>query len=250
MIDKGQWIVLPYRSVQHLAQLRVSPVGVVPQTNRRDPTIVDYSFSNLNDDTVALTPREAMQFGHALDRILAQLLAADPSHGPVHLIKVDLSDGFYRVLVRAQDVPKLGVIVPSLPGEEPLIAFPLALPMGWTQSPPYFCMVTETITDGANAAIQRGAVLGPHRLDAAADAPDTTPVPHHMPELEIERNPLLPHRQRAQAFDVFVDDFIGMAQGTTAQLQNTRRLLLHSIDRLPRSPLLAGGGVPEKALTR
>jgi hypothetical protein len=118
--------------------LRVSPVGVIPQHDRRDRTIVDYSFSGINDDTAPLTPREVMQFGRALDRILAQLLHADPSHGPVHLIKVDLSDGFYKVLVRARDIAKLGVAIPSLPGEDPLIAFPLALPMGWTESPPYF----------------------------------------------------------------------------------------------------------------
>jgi hypothetical protein len=38
-----------------------------------------------------------MQFGKALERILAQIVAANPAHGPVQLTKVDIADGFYRV---------------------------------------------------------------------------------------------------------------------------------------------------------
>ncbi len=234
MIDKGQWLVLPYSHVRHMQGLRVSPVGVIPQVARRDRTIVDYSFSGINDDTAPLTPREVMQFGRALDRILAQLLHADPSHGPVHLIKVDLSDGFYRVLVRARDIAKLGVAIPSLPGEEPLIAFPLALPMGWTESPPYFCMVTESITDDANLALHRHGIPLPHRLDTVADTLATTPTPCRWPDLDLERNPLLPGSRPLRAFDVFVDDFIGLAQGTPAQLTDTRRILFHAIDKVLR----------------
>ena len=34
MINKGQWIILPYSAVKHLPGLRVSPPGVVPQRER------------------------------------------------------------------------------------------------------------------------------------------------------------------------------------------------------------------------
>jgi hypothetical protein len=63
---------------------------------------------------------------------------ADPRHGPVYLCKVDISDGFYRVELRPADIPKMCVIIPSTIDGEPLIAFPLVLPMGWKNSPPYF----------------------------------------------------------------------------------------------------------------
>ena len=36
-----------------------------------------------------------MQFGHALDRILRELILTDPALGPVQLLKLDISDGFY-----------------------------------------------------------------------------------------------------------------------------------------------------------
>ena len=51
-------------------------------------------------------------------------------------MKVDLSDGFYRVNLNIDDIPKLGVAFPTEPGQEPLIALPLVLPMGWKNSPP------------------------------------------------------------------------------------------------------------------
>ena len=95
MIAKAQWVVLPAKAVKDLQGLRVSPSGVVPQLGRRPRWIVDYSWSLANNETLDLAPREAMQIGHALDRLLREILLADPKFGPVELMKVDLSDGFY-----------------------------------------------------------------------------------------------------------------------------------------------------------
>jgi hypothetical protein len=83
-----------------------------------------------------------MQFGPALQRVVETIINADPQHGPVYLCKVDISDGFYRVEVRPKCIPKLGVIIPSTIDGEPLIAFPLVLPMGWKNSPHNFCAFT------------------------------------------------------------------------------------------------------------
>ena len=103
-----------------------------------------------------------MQFGHALDRILREILLADPTHGPVYLIKIDISDGFYRIALNIDDIPKLGVVFPTLPGEEPLVAFPLVLPMGWSNSPPIFSTATETIADLANERLTSNVDMPPH----------------------------------------------------------------------------------------
>ena len=78
---------------------------------------------------------------------MREIILADPSLGPGQLLKIDLSDGFYRVNFDVDDILKLGVVFPTNPGEEPLIAFPLVLSMGWTDSPPIFPIATETITD-------------------------------------------------------------------------------------------------------
>jgi hypothetical protein len=117
MIGKEQWTLLPARIVLNELQLRLIPLGVVPQRDRRPRTICDYSFFGVNHETIALSPDECMQFGKALWRILRHLKSANPHLGPVNLSKIDIADGFYRIWVRAQDVPKLGVLFPSADGE-------------------------------------------------------------------------------------------------------------------------------------
>ena len=63
MVDRATWMVLPYRHLRELCELRISSMGVVPQHERRPRPIVDYSYSNVNQETVPLAPQEAMQFG-------------------------------------------------------------------------------------------------------------------------------------------------------------------------------------------
>jgi hypothetical protein len=89
-----------------------------------------------------MPPQEAMQFGKALKQILQAIVNADLAHSPVKLIKVDITDGFYRIWLNLHDIPKLACSIPTLYGEEPLLALPLVLPMGWTELPPYFCAAT------------------------------------------------------------------------------------------------------------
>ena len=69
-----------------------------------------------------------------LDHILRGNLLTDPSLGPVQLMKIDLSDGLYRIGLNVDGIPKLGVVFPAKPNQEPLIAFPLVLPMGWKKT--------------------------------------------------------------------------------------------------------------------
>ena len=95
-----------------------------------------------------------MQFGHALQRILQRMYDADPRHGPIYMMKVDIADGFYRVCLAPEDVPYLGVCLPSGPDGKTLIAFPLVLLMVWMESPQQFCAVTETVADLANTALR------------------------------------------------------------------------------------------------
>ena len=137
MARLGYWTVIPYRLIHRLLKrLRLSPAGVIPQRDCHHHTIIDYTFSGVNDETLRLSPKKAMQFGRALHRLLHHIRFAPAEHGPVYMLKVDLSDGFYRVWLRPSNVPVLGIPFPTLPNEEPLVAFPLVLPMGWCESPP------------------------------------------------------------------------------------------------------------------
>jgi hypothetical protein len=252
MIEKNQRMVLPYAQVQSLPNLRISPIGVVPQRDRRPRTIVDYSYSNVNQETCPIAPVEAMQFGTALQRLIEDIVNADPRHGPVYLCKVDISDGFYRVDVRPADIPQLGVVLPVVPGSEPLVAFPLVLPMGWKNSPPYFCAVTETITDVANVRNLHHEQPPSHRLDHLADSRPhdggdvigvtSKPSPQDrpacttaVPEPPRNHRSTRKHNSRPLAkFDIYVDDFLGIGQGRPKRLRQLRRVLFHTLDEVLR----------------
>ena len=99
-----------------------------------------------------------------------------PLHVSSRLIKIDISDGFYRIALNIDDIPKLGVVVfPTLPGEEPLVAFPLVLPMGWSNSPPILSTATETIADLANERLNFNVDMPPHHLDDLAESIPSPP---------------------------------------------------------------------------
>jgi hypothetical protein len=85
MIRKKQWVFLPARLILVERKLKLSPLVVVPQRDRRPRTISDYSFFGFNDDTIPLSPSEGMQFGRALQRILHTIARSDPRIGPVYL---------------------------------------------------------------------------------------------------------------------------------------------------------------------
>ena len=190
-----------------------------------------------------------MQFGKALNRILQRILAANPQYGPTYMLKLDLSDGFYRVRLRAEDIPTLGVAFPVGPGEDPLVALPLTLPMGWTESPPYFCNATETAVDLINLHASPSWDPPRHPLELAAGTQPpqdgrhciTAPTPTFSPPSRLPAPPQLPpaqrrHHRRPLAYgDVFVDDEILLAHGTLSQLHCFKRQALHINDWIFRA---------------
>jgi len=238
-MDKQFWTILPYRLVQHLKDLRMSPLGVVPQRDRRPRLIVDLSFFGINQECVPVAPAEAMQFGRTLQRLMQRILDADPQFGPVYMAKIDISDGFYRIGLAPRDAPKLGVLLPRYSGEEPMIAIPLVLPMGWVNAPPYFCAATETAADLMNADF-RNEVAPPstHRLQALAATRGDLSTDGSAPTPLSSRRPTTFTRPLKYA-DVYVDDFIGLVQGTPEQREVAHRVLFHNLDKIFR-PLARG----------
>ena len=236
-VQKGFWMLLPWEDVKDLPGLRLSPIGVVPQRDRRPRIIVDYSFFGINEDTIKLAPRRSMQFGKANERLWKEIVEANPAFGPLRMHKVDISDGFYRVPLSTSGILKLGVCLPPFDGMPPLVAFPLVLPMGWAESPPYFCSFTETACDLANAKLRRNIRVPPHHLDALAGEQDDVitdpPQTHGRPMPKSHRRRM---RKRPIAYvDVFVDDFLGVTQDHPSNpSSNQRSVLNHSVDSVFR----------------
>jgi hypothetical protein len=227
MRKNGMFIVLPYSLLRDLSQLRLSPLGCLPQRDRRPRMICDYTYSGVNQETVKRAPPEAMQWGRALPRLLWYVFTADQRHGPVLLSKTDLSDGFYQLHLTPSGALKLAVPFPNAADEPPLVAVPTRLPMGWTESPPAFSAGTETVADIINTELESSNdVPPPHPLEEVASTPvplvPSPPDPFPIHEAGPIRPPLA-------YVDVYVDDFIKAAQGWFNCLR-VRRTTFHAID--------------------
>ena len=144
-LEKGFWIVLPLEDAVGLNGFCLSPVGLIPQRDRRDRIVIDYTWSGVNKATHRLAP-DSMQFCGAMQLILQRMYDADPCHGPIYMTKVDTAD-FFCVGLAPGDVHFLGVCLSLGPDGKTLVAFLLVLPMGWVESPPQFCAVTETVAE-------------------------------------------------------------------------------------------------------
>ena len=218
--------------------LRLSPAGLIPQRDCQDRIFIDYTWSGVNEATRRLAP-DSMQFGHALQRILHCMYDADPCHGPIYMMKVDISDGFCCMGLAPEEVPCLGVCLPPVPDGKTLVAFPLFLPMGWVESPPQFCAVTEIVADLANTALkeQTPRLCTPHRLDQVSESTVPgldIPVTGH---LEINHNRVVDSKGALAYIDIFVDCFLGITQGNKDRWEELKRAMLHSLDDVLR-PLL------------
>ena len=162
------------------------------------------------------------------------------------MAKFDISDGFYHLFLEPNNAPKLAMLMPRYEGEPQLVAVPLSLTLGWVSLPPTFCTTSKTATDIANASLFRHTVPlhhlerttsthdcwgTPQKLTAGPQPPFSPPTSNdHMPPsalmvlelvelvwplLQPEDRPLLMrHRQPVRHVNVFVDDFIGIAQGS------------------------------------
>lgn len=103
--------------------------------------------------TILLVPQEVIQHGKALDCYLWHILLANPKYGPIYMLKYDLADGYYRLGLVICDIPELVVVFSTSQHQDPPIALPLVLPMGWKNSGPTSCATTGTIADMANRDI-------------------------------------------------------------------------------------------------
>ena len=122
----------------------------------------------------------------------------------------------------------LGTLLPTPPGEAPLVALPLAVSMGWTEAPPSFCAITKTATDLANWSLALGEPLKPHQLEQSADPSPTTEegdVTYSLAPRDYASLPL-------SMVDAHVDDVIGATQGETQRCLHVTKAILHSVDKV------------------
>jgi hypothetical protein len=216
---------------------KVSPVAVIPQAGRRGRIILDLSFAvrleqklgqrrpgailqeAVNDTTAPLAPRQPVrEIGKVLPRVF-EFMAGAPAGQEILLSKVDLSDGFWRIIVEEAARWNFCYVMPDPPGAPIRIVIPSALQMGWMESPQYFCTATETGRDFIQWLVDQKIDCPPHPLEkfmlpqdlvGTIDTKDATPTGED---------------PGAYSVNVYVDDYI------LAVIENQKRTLLRRIAR-------------------
>eukprot|EP00978_Attheya_sp_CCMP212_P039796 scaffold210763_cov69-Attheya_sp.AAC.1 len=114
--------------------------------------------------------------------------------------------------------------------------------MGWVNSPPLFCDPAETVICYlANDQLAQHWHPPSHHLDQIAEilpSPETlpkipAPVPAPtapVPDCTYTR----PSRKPLSSVDVYVDDFVGLGQGSKQQLRSVHSILFHCLDEVMR----------------
>jgi len=201
--------VMLWEDLQRLRphNLKISPVAVVPQTGRRGKIILDLSFpvyqdvngvvtavqSSVNDTTELSAPGiPVKEIGKVLPRLL-HCMRDTPAGLHILLSKLDISDGFWRLIVQDADSYNFVYVLPQEAGEPCQVVVPAAVQMGWVESPSHLCRVTETARDITQHCVDNLIAL-PH-----------DPIEESMTIVDV---PLLGRtRSPTKLLQVYVDDF-------------------------------------------
>jgi hypothetical protein len=118
-----------------------------------------------NDTTTRLSPIEPIkELGKVLPWLL-DFMATTPEGETAQFSKIDLSDGFWQMIVNKQDCWNFCYVMPDPPGSPIRLVVPHALQMRWAESPGYFCAAMETRRDLMQALIYAEVQLSPHPLE-------------------------------------------------------------------------------------
>jgi hypothetical protein len=186
--------------------------------------------TSVNSTTTSLSPIQPVkEIGRVLLRLF-DFLAAVPPHEVVHFAKIDLSDGFWRMLVTEDDKWHFAYVLPGAPTDPVRLVIPHALQMGWTESPGYFCATTETGRDVIQLLLDTNAVLPSHVMDSFMV-------------------PAVPARRQSASSEelwhmtaVYVDDYIlaAVENSSGSLLSRIGRAALHTIHAIFPPPDRSG----------
>ena len=249
-VKEGYAKIVRWKDIMHNTpkNLKISPVAMIPHKSRLFRAILDISFQlkvngkklpSVNIATVIRAPQKAMaQLGSVLKRIIYQMGTNFNPDKPFMYSKVDIKDGFWRLMVNAANAWHFCYVLPPLKGkvkiEDIEIVVPNALQMGWCESPPLFCTATETARDVVQTLASSHNNLPLHPLESYL-------LPSNYPLERAEDN------NSITLMEVYVDDFIGMTNNPTKpNLEQWSRAMLHGIHSIfpPPSVTQHTGGDP------
>ncbi len=155
--------------------LKISLVACIPQVGQQGCIILDISFlvyqegdgvvtamqASVNGTTALQAPLVTVkQIGKVLPR-LPHYMQDTPAGLHILFSKLDLSNGFWRLIMQGADCYNFAYVLPQAAGKPIQIVVPSAVQMGWVESPSLFCTVTELAGDSAQHFVDNNVQL-PH----------------------------------------------------------------------------------------
>ena len=250
------------------AQLKISPITTVLHKTRAFWMILDLSFAT--KATLTMSPPVLVntatnqtgtllhlmkELGWVLPRIIYTLAHA-PAGPPLLFVKLDIKDGFWRMIVPPDAEFNFIYVLPTAPdgdSNDIQIVVPSSLQMGWTSSPPYFCAATETGCDIAQDYLQQPVGTLPlhyleHHMLAGPDVAAlsqwvSTPPSWHNWDLllhfgNLQMLLLTQGGALHTLLEVYVDNFIGVSKALSLQeLCHATWAILYGIHTLFSLPM-------------
>jgi len=252
-VKDGCCRIVKWNDIRHNPppNLKISPIAAIPHKSRLYRMILDLAFSlkmpthaipSVNDSSdKTLAPQHAMyELGNVIPRIVHALATAPDDGIPFLFSKIDLKDGYWRMVVNERDAWNFAYVLPPLhPTDEPQLVIPDSLQMGWSESPPFFCAATETARDIAATSLSATKPLHHH------------PLEHIMLSGHDTDDDTTEHRKFLTLLEVYVDDFIALAHTTNPrELQRISRALLHAIEAIFPGPEVTGSSMGPAVSTK
>jgi hypothetical protein len=224
------------------ANLKIYPVAVVPQVGRRGQIILDLLFpvyqkingvvtvtqESVNESTVLKAPSEVVKEIEKVFLRLLQYMHDMPEGLHVLFSKLDVSNGFWRLVVQEADSYNFAYVLPQQDGEPIRIVVPSAVQMEWVESPSLFCAVAKSAWDFTQHLVDNRVCLPLHPLED---------------KISIKNVPM-----RAQTatptklLQVYVDNFCNAATQSLGRshIPMIRQVSIHGVHAIFPEPAVTG----------
>jgi hypothetical protein len=99
-------------------------------------------------DKTILPAHSMAELGNVLPHIIYAVRMAHESKGPILFSKLDIKDGYWRMVFPAEDEWNFAFVLPKANPQEPTtLVIPASLQMGWIDSPAFFSSALEMACD-------------------------------------------------------------------------------------------------------
>lgn len=249
-VKEGHCRLVSWNSIKHNPpkNLKISPIAAIPHKSRQYRMILNLAYKlrlqnkqnlpSVNDTTNKnLAPQHSMyELGNVIPRFIWSMAAAPDNGVPLLFSKIDLKDGYWRMVVNEQDAWNFAYVLPQLNDDEEIqLVIPDALQMGWSESPAFFCAATETARDLADTYYTTNKTLPKHTDEKTVMNIDWSKIP------VSETSPLEEEQRIVHLLECYIDDFIAMIQCTDKnELTRLTRCMLTAITNIFPPPSVTG----------